>query len=172
VPGVHGARRGRKTSDYGNQLRQKQALKRQYGLVERRFKLFFERALKKRGITGEMLLQMLESRLDNLVYRMGFAASRRAARQFVLHGHVQVNGHTANVPSMVLTPGSTIQVKDHPKSRERAKFALEHESAGRQVPSWMTFDATKFSGELVRIPTRDEIAPLVDEQLVVELYSK
>jgi len=171
-PGVHGQRRGRKNSDYGVQLRQKQALKRQYGLVERQFHGLFEKALRSKGMTGEKLLQLLEMRLDNLLYRMGVTASRRAARQMVLHGHVTVNQKRASVPSMLLKPGCTITVKDKTKSREMAKQVLEKESANRLVPSWLTFDAATFTGEVVRIPSRDEIAPIVDEQLIVELYSR
>ena len=170
-PGMHGQRRGKKLSDYGVQLREKQRLRRQYGMQEGQFRLFFERVLRRRGVTGEQLLQMLESRLDNLVYRLGFATSRRAARQFVLHNHLTVNGAKANVPSMILKPGAVIQVRERAKSRELAAKALET-GAGKNVAAWVTLDAKKFSGELLRIPTREEIAPVVNEQLVVELYSK
>jgi len=170
-PGMHGQRRGRKFSDYGVQLREKQRLRRQYGMQEKQFKLFFNRAARQRGLTGEKLLQLLERRLDNLVYRFGFSPSMKAARQFVLHNHILVNGHKANIPSMVLAHGWTVQVKNRPKSRELAKISLES-SEGRKMPPWLSLDAKNFSGELVRIPTRDEIAPIVDEQLIVELYSK
>ena len=171
APGVHGQRRGRKLSDYGMQLRVKQRLRRQYGLQEKQFRLFFKRAAKRKAVTGELLLQMLESRLDNLVYRLGFAHSRRAARQFVTHNHVQVNGIKADVPSMVLTPGSVITVRDRERSRELARRSMEV-SQNREVPSWLALNEADFSGAFVRIPTRDEIAPIVDEQMVVELYSK
>jgi small subunit ribosomal protein S4 len=171
VPGMHGGRRGRKLSDYGVQLRGKQKLRRQYGLQEGQFRLFFQRAARRRGVTGEVLLQMLESRLDNLVYRFGFAPSRRAARQFVQHNHVEVNGHKANVPSMVLDPGAVITVKDRPRSREQAKRSLEA-AEGREQSPWLSVDAAAFRGEYMRLPTRDEIAPVADERLVVELYSK
>ena len=170
-PGMHGMRRGRKISDYGIQLREKQRLRRQYGLQEGPFRLFFERLARKRGVTGEALLQMLESRLDNLVYRLGFASSRRAAKQLVTHGHVQVNGRKANVASQILKPGSVIRVKDRPRSRARAATSLDA-SEGKEMPSWLSVDAKNFSGEFIRIPTRDEIAPVVNEQLIVELYSK
>lgn len=170
-PGVHGQRRGRKMSDYGMQLREKQRLRRQYGLQEKQFKLFFERAARRRGVTGEILLQMLEVRLDNLVFRLGFAPSRRAARQLVSHGHLTVNGRKASIPSMVVKPGSVIQVKARAKSRETAGKYLEA-AQGREVAPWLALDAKAFSGTLVRIPTREEIAPIVDEQLIVELYSK
>lgn len=171
APGVHGQRRGRKLSDYGMQLRVKQRLRRQYGLQEKQFRLFFKRAAKRKAVTGELLLQMLESRLDNLVYRLGFAHSRRAARQFVTHNHVQVNGIKADVPSMVLTPGSVITVRDRERSRELARRSMEV-SQNREVPGWLALNEADFSGAFVRIPTRDEIAPIVDEQMVVELYSK
>lgn len=171
APGMHGQRRSRKMSDYGTQLREKQRLRRQYGLQEGQFHLFFERAARKRGVTGESLLQMLELRLDNLVYRLGFAPSRRAARQFVVHSHVEVDGRRARVPSMVLNPGAVVVVRDRPKSRALAAQSLEL-SEGRQLPTWLTLDAKGFRGEVVRMPTREDIAPIVDEQLVVELYSK
>lgn len=171
APGVHGQRRGRKPSDYGIQLREKQRLRRQYGLQEGQFRLFFDRAVRGRGVTGETLLQLLESRLDNLVYRFGFASSRRAARQYVTHGHVRVDGRRADVPSMVLKPGSVVEVAQAARSRELAQRGLEM-SEGREVPVWLTVDATKFTGEVVRVPTREEIAPIVNEQLIVELYSK
>jgi small subunit ribosomal protein S4 len=170
APGMHGAR-GRKLSDYGQQLREKQRLKRFYGMQEGQFRLFFERALQKRGVTGETLLQLLEMRLDNIVYRLGFAASRHAARQFVLHRHVKVNGKTANIPSMQVKPGSKIMVVE--PSRENVKTILESaEARGHQVPAWMILEKEHFTGEVLRAPTRDEIAPFVNEQLVVELYSK
>lgn len=171
APGMHTQRRPRKMSDYGTQLRVKQRLRRQYGLREKQFRLFFERAAAHKGVTGELLLQMLESRLDNVVYRLGLAPSRRAARQMVSHNHVLVNGRKANVPSMVLQAGSIIAVRDRERSREGARRNLEL-AQSREFPSWMTLDASTFTGEYTRIPTRDEIAPIVDEQLVIELYSK
>lgn len=170
-PGMHGMRRGRKISDYGIQLREKQRLRRQYGLQEGPFRLFFERVAKKRGITGEALLQMLESRLDNVVFRLGFASSRRAARQLVTHGHVAVNGHKANIASMILKPGAVVLIKDRPRSRARVGTNLEAVE-GKALAPWLSLDAKNFTGEFVRIPTRDEIAPVVNEQLIVELYSK
>lgn len=171
APGIHGQRRGRKLSDYGIQLREKQRLRRQYGLQEKQFKLFFEKAAKGRGVTGEELLQLLEARLDNLIFRLGFAPSRRAARQFVTHNHVRVNGRKANIPSMVIKPGSVIEVKDTPKARSAVAKSLEL-SEGREVPVWLIRDEKACTATLERIPTREEIAPIVDEQLIVELYSK
>jgi len=170
-PGMHGQRRGRKLSDYGLQLREKQRLRRYYGLQERQFRLFFKRVLKRRGVTGEQLLQILEQRLDNLVYRLGFASSRRTARQMVLHGHILVDGHKATIPSMIVNPGSVIQVKDRSKSRELAERGLQA-SENREKPAWLMLDAKKLTGQLLRIPTREEIAPVANEQMVVELYSK
>lgn len=169
APGMHGARPSKKT-DYCVQLREKQRLRRSYGLQEGQFKLFFERAASKRGVTGEMLLQLLEMRLDNLVYRLGFGASRRAARQLVLHGHVTVNGRRANVPSMTLKVGDKIEVKGRKQSQDAVKRVVD--AKGREVSSWLTLDKDALKGEVARIPTREEIAPLVNEQLIVELYSK
>jgi small subunit ribosomal protein S4 len=171
APGMHNQRRSRKMSDYGTQLRVKQRLRRQYGLREGQFRLFFERAASRGGVTGELLLQMLESRLDNIVYRLGMAPSRRSARQMVSHNHVLVNGRKANVPSMTLSAGSVITVRNRERSREEVRRNLEL-AQSREVPSWMTMDTSSFTGAYTRIPTRDEIAPIVDEQLVVELYSK
>jgi len=171
APGMHGGNRKRKLSDYGVQLREKQRLRNQYGMQEGQFRSLFQKAARKKGITGEQLLQYLESRLDNVVYRLGFALSRRSARQFVTHSHVTVNGRRASVPSMLLKAGSVVQVKDNPKSRNAAKMSMDVAET-REIPSWLSLDEKNFSGVLVRIPSRDEIAPIVDEQLVVELYSK
>ena len=171
APGMHGQRRGRKLSDYGTQLREKQRLRRQYGLQEKQFYLFFERVSHQRGVTGELFLQALESRLDNIVYRLGLAPSRRAARQFVTHGHITVNGKVASIPSMIIDAGSIVGVKDKASSKAKAASNLEA-AEGREIPSWMAMDAKTMKGEFIRVPTRDEIAPNVDEQLVVELYSK
>lgn len=170
-PGVHGQRRGRKLSDYGMQLREKQRLRRQYGLRDGQMRLFFERVLRRRGVTGELLLQMLETRLDNVVFRLGFATSRRAARQLVTHGHVRVNGVKADVASMRVPAGAVVRVCDRPKSRELADRSLKA-AEGREIPAWLSLDAEQMSGQLLRVPSREEIAPVVNEQLVVELYSK
>ena len=169
APGVHGARPSKK-SDYGVQLREKQRLRRFYGLQEGQFKLFFQRALRKRGVTGEMLLQLLEMRLDNLVFRLGFAASRRNARQLVLHGHVTVNGRRSDVPSMTLKAGDRIEVKGRKQSQDAVKRVLDARTG--ELSSWLSLDKESLKGEVLRVPTRDEIAPFVNEQLIVELYSK
>ncbi len=169
-PGMHGTRPPKKATEYGVQLREKQRLRRFYGLQEGQFKLFFERALRKRGITGEMLLQLLEMRLDNLVYRLGFGASRRTARQLVLHGHITVNGRRANVPSMILKAGDRIETKSRAKSQAIVKKAVDSQSG--ELSSWLALDKEGLKGGVLRIPTRQEIAPFVNEQLIVELYSK
>ncbi len=170
APGMHGARRS-KTSDYCRQLREKQRLKRHFGLRDSQFSVVFERALQRRGITGDYLLQMLEMRLDNLVYRLGFAPSRRAARQFVLHRHLTVNGRNVDVPSMVLKPGDRLEVKERQKSRDAAKHWLDA-TEGKTLSPWLGLDRNNFKGEILHVPTREEMAPLVNEQLIVELCSK
>lgn len=172
VPGVHGMRRTRKTSNYGTQLREKQRLRREYGLQEGQFHRIFEVALNRRGITGETMLQLLETRLDNIVYRLGFATSRSAARQFVRHNHVTVNGRKANIPSMVLKVGDVVEVRDREQSKACARTAYEGTAAARVTPAWLSVDAQKLRGEVLSIPTREEIAPIVNEQLIVELYSR
>lgn len=169
APGMHGARPGKRT-EYGVQLREKQRLRRFYGLQEGPFRLVFQRALRKRGVTGETLLQLLELRLDNLVFRLGFAPSRRTARQLVLHGHVRVNGRRANVPSMTLRVGDKIEVKERKISQDAIRKNLEAQS--REPSSWLSLDKAGLKGEILRIPTREDIAPFVNEQLVVELYKK
>lgn len=170
APGMHGQRH-RKLSDYGVQLREKQRLRRYYGMMEGQFRLFFERAAHRRGVTGEVLLQMMEMRLDNLIYRLGFAPSRHAARQFVSHRHVLVNGRIVNVPSIRLKIGDTLEIRDKKDVRERAKEIMDAAESRGIVP-WLSLDKSKFKGEILRLPTRDEIAPAMNEQLVVELYSK
>lgn len=170
-PGVHGARRARKMSDYGTQLREKQRLRRQYGLQEGQFRRVYDEAIRRRGVTGETMLQLLETRLDNIIYRMGFAASRAYARQFVRHNHVEVNGRKVNIPSMVVKAGDTIAVRDRPKSKAMATSAFES-ATQRQMPAWIKVDGKALRGEVLSIPTREEIAPIVNEQLVVELYSR
>lgn len=171
IPGMHGLRRGRKMSEYGEQLRQKQSLRHQFGMQEKQFHRFYEEALRRKGITGETLLQMLEMRADNIVYRLGFASSRRAARQFVLHGHVQVNGRKISVPSMMLKIGDVIEVRDRPRSRDLAQHALDA-ATQQQMPEWLSLDSKAFRAEVLAIPTREQIAPIVDEQSIVELYSR
>jgi small subunit ribosomal protein S4 len=171
-PGMHGPKGSRrKRSDYSTALAEKQKLRFQYGLMERQFRRYFESALRKRGVTGETLLQMLETRLDNVVYRLGFANSRNAARQMVSHGHVTVNNRKVNVSSFNLRSGDVIVVKDRPASRRLATRNLELTQI-QPVPDWLVVDKDQFQGKVMRIPSREEIAPIVNEQLVVELYSR
>ena len=171
APGVHGMRRSRKVSEYGQQLREKQKLRQQYGMQEGQFRRFYEHALRAKGVTGENLLQMLELRLDNVIYKLGFAVSRQSARQFVLHKHVTVNGRTTNVPSITLKVGDVVVVRERPRSRDQATRSFELATA-RQMPAWLSADPKAFRGEVLSVPTREEIAPVVDEQAIVELYSR
>lgn len=170
APGAHG-KRPRKLSDYGVQLREKQRLRRSFGMQERQFRVFFQRALHRRGVTGEALLQLLELRLDNLVYRFGFAPSRRTARQLVRHGHITVNGHKVTIPSIVLKQGSVIEVRNVKRSQDAIRQNLEIATQAEVAP-WLTLDRENLKGAIMRVPTREEIAPIVNEQLVVELYSR
>ena len=173
APGQHGQSSGRrrKASDYQRQLREKQKVKRIYGLSERQFRNIFDHVLKEPGVTGEALLVALESRLDNLVYRMGFAVSRRQARQLVRHRHVQVNGRTLDVPSYRVGPGDEVKIADASRELVLVKHALEQ--FGRQQPvSWIQVDTDKALGRMTQRPTRDAIPIAAQEQLIVELYSK
>jgi small subunit ribosomal protein S4 len=171
-PGMHGPKGSRrKQSEYSVALAEKQKLRYQYGILERQFRRYFSIASNKRGVTGEILLQLLETRLDNVIYRLGFANSRSAARQMVSHGHVQVNGRKVNISSFNVKPGDTITVKEKPQSRRLAAKNLELTQI-TPVPDWLTVDKEQFSGKVSRIPTREEIAPIVNEQLIVELYSR
>ncbi len=172
IPGQHGgARRPRKMSDYGSQLREKQKLRRTYGLQEGQFRLVYQNAIRAKGVTGTIMLQRLEMRLDNVLYRMGFATSRACARQFVRHNHVELNGHKANIPSMLVKPGDVVAVRDRERSKSIAAAAFASVS-NRQLPEWIEVDPKNFRGQIVSVPTREQIAPAVDEQLVVELYSR
>ena len=175
APGQHGqsgaGRGGRKLSEYARQLREKQKVKRIYGLSENQFRNTFERATTQPGVKGTNLLVALETRLDNIVYRMSFATSRRAARQLVRHGHVQVNGSKVNVPSFRVVPGQEVRVA--PESRELVPVKVALESAARGAPmSWLSVDGGKAAGRLTMLPTRDAIPLNAQEQLIVELYSK
>jgi len=173
APGAHGqsTARRRKVSEYAKQLREKQKIKRIYGLSEKQFRNTFERASTLPGITGHNLLAALESRLDNMVYRMGFAASRKAARQLIRHRHVEVNGKTVDVPSFVALPGQEIRVRQ--KSRELVIIGAALEQAARgTTPSWLAVDKDSFSGRMLERPQRAAIPIAAQEQLVVELYSK
>ena len=171
-PGMHGPKGSRrKQSEYAIALGEKQKLRYQYGVLERQFRRYFTIASTRRGVTGEILLQLLETRLDNVIYRLGFANSRSAARQMVSHGHVQVNGRKVDVSSFNVKAGDAIVVKDKPQSRRLAAKNIELTQI-TPVPDWLVVDKDQFSGKVSRIPSRDEIAPIVNEQLIVELYSR
>lgn len=169
-PGQHGQGR-RKITDYGLQLREKQKAKRTYGLMENQFRICFANADKRKGVTGENLLIMLESRLDNVIYRMGFAASRPQARQLVRHSHVQVNGKKVNIPSFLVKAGDEISIRE--KSRKIPYIAESMETVIRRgVPNWVEIDRENFKAVFKSLPTREEIGGTINEQLIVELFSK
>ncbi|BFU96032.1 MAG: 30S ribosomal subunit protein S4 [Nitrospira sp.] len=169
-PGQHGQGRQR-TSDYSLQLREKQKLRRIYGLQERQFRGVFERAERQTGVTGEALLRLLESRLDNVTYRLGFGASRREARQLVSHGHVTVNGRKVNVPGALVRAGDVVAVRERSRNLVTIQTALESVE-GRGVPEWLELDKAGFKGTVRALPTKDQITLPVNEQMVVELYSR
>ncbi len=169
-PGQHGSsKRRKKMSEYGIQLQEKQKAKYTYGILEKQFRNLFEKASKKSGITGEILLQLIESRLDNTVYRLGIAPTRSAARQLVGHRHITVNGQLTNVPSMLLKEGDIVAVREKSKSLEAISYSLE----GRvnRYP-WLEWDAEKMAGKFMGYPSREDIPETIKEQLIVELYSK
>jgi small subunit ribosomal protein S4 len=169
-PGQHGRRRS-KLLGYGIQLREKQKVKRIYGLLERPFRLTFQRAERRKGITGANLLQELERRLDNVVYSLGFAASRAQARQLVRHGHVTVNGRKVTIPSFRVSKGNVIAIKEKSRTNEQIKASVETARA-RGVPGWLDLQPEAFSGTVLELPAREEIKLPIQEQLIVELYSK
>ena len=171
VPGEHGKSRRMKETNYGLQLREKQKAKRIYGLLERQFRHVFSKAAVSKGVTGEALLQMLECRLDNVVFRLGFAPSRSAARQLVRHRHFQVNGRTVDIPSYVLRAGDEISVREKSRNLTVIESALEARK-GQGVPEWLDLAAEKKSGRVLHIPSREAIPVQINEQLIVELYSK
>jgi len=170
-PGVHGPKSRRKTTDYGLGLIEKQKFRYYYGLMEKQFRGVYEKALRRRGVTGEQMLQILETRLDNVVFHLGFANTRAAARQMVCHGHITVKGRKVNIPSFALKVNDVIEVKNHNVSRQLATKNLEV-STSRTVPDWMTLNKEEFKGVVMRIPTRDEIQPIANEQAIVEFYSR
>jgi small subunit ribosomal protein S4 len=169
-PGQHGQRR-RKLSDYALQLREKQKAKETYGVLEKQFRRYYQMADRKKGVTGSNLLQLLERRLDNIVYRLGFASNRRQARQFVLHGHITVNDRRVNIPSCLIRQGDVIGLKEASKKMsfvEENIAKIEH----RGIPSWVEMDAGSLKGKMLHNPSREEIQLPVQEQLIIELYSK
>jgi small subunit ribosomal protein S4 len=171
APGQHGQRRGGKISDYRVQLREKQKVKRIYGVLEKQFRRYYERAEKQKGVTGTNLLILLESRLDNVVYRMGFAASRDQARQLVKHNHFRVNGRKVNIPSFQVKVGDEVEVKE--SSRKSGPIVEAMETVVRRgVPAWLEVDKENFKGTLKALPNREDLTMPIQEQLIVELYSK
>ena len=171
APGQHGRARKAKLVGYGVQLREKQKVKRTYGVLENQFRRYFEAADRTKGITGELLLQMLERRLDNVIYRLGFATSRPQARQLVRHGHFTVNGRKVDIPSYAVRVGDTVAVRQTSRETPAIQHAME-EVKGRGIPEWLLFDAAALSGRVSSLPTRAQINLPVQEQLIVELYSK
>lgn len=170
-PGQHGQSRGKKATEYSLQLREKQKLKRIYGMLEGQFRRFFALAERKRGITGEHLLLLLERRLDNMVYRMGFATSRAEARQLVRHGHFLVNGRCVDIPSYLVSPGDEIQVREASRNIARIQEAVDLMQR-RGVPEWLEVNKDTFTGRVRTLPTRAQLTLPISEQLIVELYSK
>ena len=171
APGQHGQKSGSRLSDYGKQLREKQKIRRIYGVLERQFRLVYQAADRQRGVTGENLLQRLESRLDNVAYRMGFGASRSEARQVVRHNGILVNGKRVNIPSYQVKPGDVIEVAQSAKGQLRIKAAVEA-AEGRGFPEWVEVDTKGLKGTYKARPQRAELPPTINESMVIELYSK
>jgi len=170
-PGQHGAnKRRRKTSEYGIQLKEKQKAKYTYGVLERQFAKLFDKALRKKGVTGEVLLQLLESRLDNVVFRLGIAPTRNGARQLVSHKHIIVNGKVSNIPSLILKAGDIVGVREKSKSLEAVINSLE--TVRYSNSSWLEWDQDQLAGKFLNVPEREDIPENIKEQLIVELYSK
>ena len=170
-PGMHGPKARRKLTDYALGLIEKQKLRFYYGLMEKQFHGVYERALRQRGVTGETMLQILETRLDNVVYQLGFANTRAGARQMVGHGHVKVNGRKVSIPSYACKVNDVIEVKETSVSRQMATRGLES-STSRAVPDWVSLNKDGFKGTILRIPSRDDIQPIANEQAIVEFYSR
>lgn len=171
VPGQHGKARRAKVQGYGLQLREKQKVRRIYGVLERQFRNYFEKAADLKGVTGENLLQLLERRLDNVLYRMGLGSSRSQARQLVLHGHVQVNTRKVNIPSFLVKPGDVVEVRTGSKEHKGIQGSLQ-ETGHRAAPPWLEVDAAALRGKVIALPRKDDIQMPIQEQLIVELYSK
>lgn len=170
-PGQHGQRRGRRPSGYGPQLREKQKVKRIYGVFEKQFRNYFATAAGKKGVTGDHLLISLERRLDNVVYSLGFASSRSQARQLVRHGHIEVDGRKTTIPSYQVKVGQQVGVKEGSRKNEIIRISVET-ARGRGIPSWLELDPENFVGKAIALPTRDDIKLPIEEQLIVELYSR
>ena len=170
-PGQHGQRRGRRSLGYGIQLREKQKVKRIYGVLEKQFRNYFKSAEGKKGITGENLLVMLERRLDNVVYSLGFASSRAQARQLIRHGHVQVNGGKTTIPSYQVKAEQEIAVREKSRKNDFIRASVET-ARGRGIPNWLELEADSFAGKVISLPNREDIKLPIEEQLIVELYSR
>lgn len=170
-PGQHGRTSGARTSDYGTQLREKQKLKRMYGVLEKQFRKYFAEAERRRGNTGETLIQLLESRLDNVVYRMGFGSTRAEARQLVSHGAIELNGHKADIPSMIVKAGDVVSVREKSKGQARIKEAMEL-ATSIGLPQWVEVDSAKLTGTFKQAPDRSDVARDINESMIVELYSR
>lgn len=160
-----------RTSDFATQLREKQKARRVYGVLEAQFRRYYEQAIRSRGLTGEVMLQLLEGRLDNVVYRLGFADNRAQARVLVTHGHFNVNGRRTDVPSMVLKPGDVVEVREGSRGRTYFK-SLADQSESRNTPVWLSRDASRLSGKVLQVPSRQDIDANLNEQLIVEYYSR
>jgi small subunit ribosomal protein S4 len=171
APGQHGQARQQKLSDYGVQLREKQKMRRIYGVRERQFRNYMKEALRRRGVTGEQLLQLLEMRLDNVIFRLGMASSRAQARQFVSHGHIHVNGRRVDISSYIVRPGDVVEVAESGRSIPPLQASIEG-SGGRALPAWLQFDVNQMRGTVLSAPVRDEIDTDVQESLIVEFYSR
>lgn len=171
IPGQHGAGKTKKPTGYAIQLREKQKVKRIYGVLEKQFRLYFEKAEAKKGQTGHNLLAFLESRLDNVVFRLGFAPSRSAARQMVMHGHIKVDGKRVDIPSFQTKSGQSIEISERAKANDFVKSSVET-AAGRGIPQWLTLDGAAFKGQVIAAPKREDVTLDINEQLIVELYSK
>ncbi|CAN1555011.1 RpsD Ribosomal protein S4 and related proteins [Burkholderiaceae bacterium] len=170
-PGQHGRTSGARTSDYGLQLREKQKLKRMYGIMEKQFRKYFAEAERRKGNTGEQLIQLLESRLDNVVYRMGFGSTRAEARQLVTHRAIELNGHKADIPSMLIKSGDVIAIREKSKSQSRIRESMVLAS-GNGIPQWCEVDTAKLVGTFKQVPDRADVARDINESMVVELYSR
>lgn len=171
APGMHGQNNRKKISEYGLQLREKQKAKRFYGILESQFRRYYEMAIRKKGVTGEILLQLLESRLDNVVHRMGYGSSRDESRQLVTHGHFFVNGRRVSIPSYLIKPGDEIMVAESSRKSSRFKDILDI-TGGKVVPKWLEVDQENLKGKVVSLPAREDIDLPIQEHLIVELYSK
>ena len=170
-PGQHGRTSGQRTSDFGLQLREKQKVKRMYGVLERQFRRYFAEADRQRGNTGANLLFLLESRLDNVVYRMGFGSTRAEARQLVSHRAIELNGHTADIPSMLIKSGDVVAIREKAKAQARIREAMDL-AAGNGLPQWVEVDTAKLVGTFKQVPDRADVARDINESMVVELYSR